>query len=241
MRARWIVTACLVSTAMAEPRSPAPPPPPPAPARPKGAVTISPKVLESLRTSGSAAIEPRPETRAAMRTDGVKTVSGRVELCLSTAGGVVYTEITKSTGYPSYDDWIKGEVVDWLFQPYRADKKAVPACSEVTITYSPGTTASPPPTPACRTGEATATRLRDLRADVDMICSAAKTTGGTDFMSVGPYIAEHMKTDLLVELFANIRTTTTLDMIVGCVRTAMAKTNVKKCATVDVLLEHRRR
>jgi hypothetical protein len=191
--------------------------------------------------SGSANIEPRPETREAMLTDGVKTVNGQVELCLSTAGGVVYTEMTKSTGYRLYDDWIKGEAVDWTFHPYRENKKAVLACGAVTITYSLKTTGDPETNAACRTGEATTARQRDLRADVDMICGAAKITGGTDFMSVGPYIAEHMKTDLLAELFANIRTTTTLDMIVGCVRTAMAKTNVRKCATVDVLLDHRRR
>jgi hypothetical protein len=193
--------------------------------------------------SGSANIEPRPATREAMRTDGVKTVSGLVQLCLSTAGGVVYAEMTKSTGYPSYDDWIKGAVVDWTFHEYRENKKAVLACSTVTIAYSlKATEASDPaakPDAACRIGEAT--RPQDLRADVDMICGAAKATGGTDFMSVAPYIAEHMKTDLLAGLFANIRTGTTLDMIVGCVRTAMAKTNVKKCATIDVLLEKRRR
>ena len=74
-----------------------------------------------------------------------------------------------------------------------------------------------------------------------MICGAAEATGGTDFMSIGPYIAQHMKTDLLADLFANMRTTTTLDMVVRCVRTAMAKTSVQKCATIDVLLQHRRK
>ena len=72
MRARWIVIACFASTAVADPRAPPPPPPPPPPAAtiPKGAVTISSKVLESLRVSGSASIEPRPQTRDAMVTDG---------------------------------------------------------------------------------------------------------------------------------------------------------------------------
>ncbi len=242
MRPRWMVTACFASTAMADPRPPPPPPPPPpAPTIPKGGVTISAKVLESLRMSGSADIEPQPRTREAMVTDGVKTVSGQVELCLSTAGGVVYAEMTKSTGYGSYDDWIKGAVVDWTFHPYQENKKAVLACSTVTITYSLKTTGAPATNAACRIGAATTTRLRDLRADVDMICGAAKITKGTDFMSVGPYIAEHMKTDLLAELLAKLRTTTTLDMIVGCVRTAMAKTAVTKCATIDVLLEQRPR
>ena len=168
-------------------------------------------------------------------------MSGQVEVCSDGDGGVVYAEMTKSTGYPSYDDWIKREVVDWPFRPYRPDKKAVIFCGAVTITYSLKPTGAPQTNAGCRTGEATTARLRDLRVDVDMICGAAKITRGTDFMSVGPYIAEHMKTDLLAELFATIRTTTTLDMIVGCVRAAMAKTNVKTCATIDVLLQQRRR
>jgi hypothetical protein len=77
-----------------------------------------------------------------------------------------------------------------------------------------------------------------LRADVEMICGAIQITGGTDVMSVGPYIAEHMKTDLLADLFANIRTTTTLDMIVERIRRAMAVTRVESCPTLDVLIAH---
>jgi hypothetical protein len=44
-----------------------------------------------------------------------------------------------------------------------------------------------------------------------------------------------MKTGLLAEFFANIRTTSTLDDFVAIVRGAMAKTGVDKCDTVDVL------
>jgi len=75
-----------------------------------------------------------------------------------------------------------------------------------------------------------------LRADVDMICGAAKATGSHVLMSVGPYIAEHMKTGLLANFFANIRTTSTLDDFVAIVRGATAKTGVDKCDTVDVLV-----
>ena len=77
-----------------------------------------------------------------------------------------------------------------------------------------------------------------LRADVDMICGAAKATGGHVLMSVGPYIAEHVKTGLLANFFANIRTTSTLDDFVAIVRGAMAKTGVDKCDTVDVLVSN---
>ena len=78
-----------------------------------------------------------------------------------------------------------------------------------------------------------------LRADLDMICGAAKATGGHVLMSVGPYIAEHMKTDLLANFFANIRTTSTLDDFVTIVRGAMAKTGVETCDTIDALTSRR--
>lgn len=80
-----------------------------------------------------------------------------------------------------------------------------------------------------------------LRADVGMICGSLAATGGTDFSSVGPYIAEHMKTDLLADLFKTIRTTTTIEMIIERVRKAMAVVHVDHCETIDVLAEKRRR
>jgi hypothetical protein len=97
-----------------------------------------------------------------------------------------------------------------------------------------GKSASEPP----QTAEPAAAKSADpaLRADVDMICGAAKATGGHVLMSVGPYVAEHIKTDLLANFFANIRTTSTLDDFVAIVRGAMAKIGVDKCDTVDVLV-----
>jgi hypothetical protein len=74
-----------------------------------------------------------------------------------------------------------------------------------------------------------------LRADIDMMCAAAKTTGGKTVMDVGPYIAEHMQTSFKVELFADIRTTT-LDEFLDRMRKGMAKTGVTKCDTLDVLI-----
>lgn len=244
MQIRWLVLCCFASSALADKAPPPPPPPPPSSTIPKGAVTISSKVLESLRTKGSSRIEPQPGVLAAMRSDGATKVTGDVKICLSTVGGVVHSEITKSTGYPTFDLRITSEVVDWMFQPYKVNAKSVPACGTITITYTVDTTKAIDPKLTdgkCLLGDGSATRLELLRTDVDMICGAAKATNGKDFMSVGPYIAERMKTDLLAELFARLRTTTTLDMIVGCVRSAMAKTAVKTCATVDVLLANRPR
>jgi hypothetical protein len=74
-----------------------------------------------------------------------------------------------------------------------------------------------------------------LRADVDIMCGAAKVTGGKTFIDVGPYIAEHMTTSYKVELFADARNAT-LDELLARMRALMAKANVTHCETVDVLV-----
>src|ERR1044071_5025613 len=72
-----------------------------------------------------------------------------------------------------------------------------------------------------------------LKADMVVICSAAKATGGEWFVDVGPYIAEHMKSMYKVELFAGVTTgQTTLEDIVARIRKLMAKTGVATCDTV---------
>src|SRR5512139_4226807 len=67
-----------------------------------------------------------------------------------------------------------------------------------------------------------------LRADVDIMCGAAKATGGTTFIDVGPYIAENMKTGHKVALFADVRTRT-LDEMIERMRALAAKANVTTC------------
>jgi hypothetical protein len=74
-----------------------------------------------------------------------------------------------------------------------------------------------------------------IKADVEIMCGAAKVTGGKVFMDLGPYIAEHMQTSYKMELFKDIRTST-LDEIIGRMRKLMAKANVTQCDTVDVLI-----
>jgi hypothetical protein len=74
-----------------------------------------------------------------------------------------------------------------------------------------------------------------LKADVDILCGAAKVTGGTTVSELGPYIAENMKTVAKVELFANIRDVT-LDEFVARIRKIMASANITQCATLDILI-----
>jgi hypothetical protein len=114
---------------------------------------------------------------------------------------------------------------------------ALAACSKPAP--EPAPQAQPPATPPPPQAAAAPAAVPDdpLRADVDMICGAAKATGGTHFVEIGPYMAEHMRTDLFADIFANIRGgTVTLDDIIARIRSGMAKTGVERCDTLDVLI-----
>ena len=104
---------------------------------------------------------------------------------------------------------------------------AVPAAAPASAAGSADPWAAKPVDPAA---EAAA-----FRADIDIMCGAAKATGGTTVMDVGPYIAEHMQTSYKAELFADIRNVT-LDEFLDRMRKGMAKANVTKCETLDVLI-----
>jgi hypothetical protein len=88
---------------------------------------------------------------------------------------------------------------------------------------------------ACSSSAKPDSETAALRADVDMMCGAAKATGATTFMQVGPYIAEHMKTSHKIELFADVRTRT-LDELLARMRDLAAKAGVQQCDTIDVLV-----
>lgn len=76
-----------------------------------------------------------------------------------------------------------------------------------------------------------------LAEDFATLCDAARITGGNDMMTVGPYIAEHMKTDLLKYEFTHFRSgETTFDTFITKVRSGMARVNLDHCDTVDILV-----
>jgi len=78
-----------------------------------------------------------------------------------------------------------------------------------------------------------------LKADVEMFCGAAKATGGKTFIEIGPYIAEHAKTDFMTDVFMGLRNgQKTLDDVLMRIRDAMKKTGVDKCDTLDMLVAH---
>jgi TonB family protein len=178
-----------------------------------------------------------------MERHGARKVSTDVKLCISHTGMVESAEIAKPSGYEAYDLRVRADIADWQFEPYQQKGRGVRACATVTVTYSPPNPQGPDRGPlAAALNAKTKEELAALRADVDMFCGAARATGGTTFMEMGPYIAERMKTDLLEDHFATLRSGgTTLDMIVHQVRLGMAKVRVKRCATIDVLLKRRRK
>src|SRR5919107_362646 len=79
-----------------------------------------------------------------------------------------------------------------------------------------------------------------LKSDVEMFCSAVVGSPWTTFNEVGPYIAEHAKTD---ELKAMLRKTIggglTIWEIDDQVRAWMKQTGVKRCKTLDVIVRPR--
>lgn len=95
-----------------------------------------------------------------------------------------------------------------------------------------------PPTPSNSAATLPSEPPRDLaalRADVDIMCNAAKMTGGKVFMDVGPYMAEHMHTAYKAPLFKDVRHAT-LDELIARMRELTAKVNVTSCDTIDVLV-----
>jgi TonB family protein len=208
-----------------------------------GAVTITQADLEKLRRRGSLEIEPAPATREQMERHGARKVSTDVKLCISRLGTVESAEIAKPSGYEAYDLRVRADVADWQFDPYQQNGRGVQACTTVTVTYQPPNPQGPDRGPLARALTATTKpELAALRADVNMFCGAARATRATSFIEMGPYIAERMKTDLLEDHFATLRSGgTTLDMIVEQVRLGMAKVRVKRCATIDMLLKRRRK
>jgi len=122
----------------------------------------------------------------------------------------------------------------------------IAACSSSTKTpeesRAPAPVATPAPEKPAGSGDSWEGKPDDpaadaalLRADVDVICNAAKVTGGKTWIDIGPHIAETMKTMHKIGLFADHRTTT-LDEFIERIRGLMAKANVTQCDTVDVLI-----
>lgn len=213
-------------------RPDAPPGPPDAPI-----ATVQPAALEALRVAGDKAIAPDAISAADLARVH-PTLPGLFKLCMSAAGELTDVDRLKSTGARLYDLQIVATVKSsWQFRPYTVAHRPSPVCASFALGQAPAS----PAKPIAPTGGAmSANELEALRADVEMICGAARATGGTAFMPAGPYIAEHMKTRLLADLFANLRTTTTLEMIVTRIQGAMARVHVERCESIDVWLEGRR-
>lgn len=105
-------------------------PQPPQPPR-----RIDPKLFQGLRISGETQLHPSTTTQNVMLRDGVNHVSGTIQVCITTDGGVASTSLVRSTKYSDYDATLLSEVRTWRYQPYTLNGAPVPACSYVTFNY----------------------------------------------------------------------------------------------------------
>lgn len=115
-------------------------PPPPPPAGPKN---VPPKLLDSVRISGSKYIVPDDHEKAQM-PEGSRLI-GSFKLCLDVTGAISQLRMLKSTGFVGYDAKLAREIAKWRHRPYLLDGKAVPVCTAVTFIYSQ--TVAPPAQP----------------------------------------------------------------------------------------------
>jgi hypothetical protein len=174
-----------------------------------------------------------------MQHAGIQKVSMDLKVCISMYGFVEYSEIVKSSGDAAYDLQVRAEAADWVFDWYASNGLKPPACSTVTVTSRVPKVRTPDPGSLPTALRATSkAQLAALRADVDMICGAAEATGERWFNDLGPYIAERMKTNLMLDLFAKVvRHDATMDNVLDRVYLAMDKTGVKRCNTIDVMIK----
>ncbi len=115
---------------------PPPPPPPPPKVEPEEPKVVPQVALEQKRLSGNKQIVPDDEVKLQIKREAKTRVITTVKMCLSTGGNVTSLRILKSSGYPSYDNKIKGEMRQWKYSPFTVNGKAVPVCTSVTFIYN---------------------------------------------------------------------------------------------------------
>ena len=103
----------------------APPPP----------TLVAPSVVEGLRISGNAQIQPSAEVTNSMQRDGKRKLHGSFKLCLDASGDVTSVSTIAATGYAAYDDALRAGVHSWRYKPYEIGGHAVPVCGMVTFVF----------------------------------------------------------------------------------------------------------
>lgn len=109
------------------------PPPPPKAEPPK---IIPQKALEAKRISGTTQVQP-PNNVAVKINRAGKKVRATYKFCLNKSGRVKSVSRLASSGHPSYDNKIKGEIRKWKYRPFLVNGKPIEICSTVSFVYKP--------------------------------------------------------------------------------------------------------
>ena len=102
---------------------------------PPAPTLVPPSVVEGLRISGNAQIQPSADVTNAMQRDGKSKVHGSFKLCLGASGEVTSVSTISATGYAAYDDALRAGIADWRYRPYEIGGQAVPVCGMVTFVF----------------------------------------------------------------------------------------------------------
>jgi hypothetical protein len=110
-----------------------PPPPPP----PHDAPRIVPsRALEAQRLTGNILIHPSASITKTISKKGQRVITVE-KMCLDAKGIVSSLTLLRSSGYPSYDAKLEGEMQSWTYRPFKVNGTAVPVCTAVTFIYLP--------------------------------------------------------------------------------------------------------
>jgi protein TonB len=110
-----------------------PPPPPPPPAQPQ---IVPPNAVEANRISGEKMIVPDDVTKTEISRSGKNKLVGAFKLCLTAAGSVQRVDMSKSTGFPAYDNRILAQMRVWKYRPFTVNGTPTPVCTSVTFIYN---------------------------------------------------------------------------------------------------------
>jgi len=86
--------------------------------------------------SGDKAVVPGDHTKVEIQSSGNARITGTFKLCADATGHVVSATAARSTGWPDYDLKIIRAVSRYAYEPFIADGRAIPVCSNITFIYA---------------------------------------------------------------------------------------------------------
>ena len=116
----------------------APPPPPHDSPR-----IVPSRALGAQRLTGNLLIHPSTSVAKTISEKGQRVITVE-NMCLDAKGIVSSDTLLRSSGYPSYDAKLAGEMQSWTYRPFKVNGTAVPVCTAVTFIYLPSESKSEP-------------------------------------------------------------------------------------------------